>query len=729
MLERIVIRTLIITSIAAAGLAAAELPEHVRAFGGVVNSRVIGSPDPPLPYTVETVLPQFPIPRLITFRFEPGTGRMIYVDQADKAKGTRLRRYDFETNEAETLLEDDEFVYGIALHPDFANNGYIYLGTSGPRSGERADWRALVIRYTIKPDGPIDPETGFEILQWPSRGHNGTALAFGSDGMFYMTSGDGTSDSDTDLSGQRLDLLLAKVLRVDVDHPDPGKPYSIPPDNPFIDVPNARPETWAYGFRNPWRSFWDPNLDRLWVGQNGQDRLEQIYLVERGANYGWSVYEGSRVFYAERERGPTPISPPTFEHGHNESRSLTGGCVYLGDKLTDLKDAYIYGDYATGKIWAGRHDGEKVTWHREIADTRLGLADFVESPDQQLLISNYQTDDEGGLYRLIPRQPEEHDGKFPRKLSETGLFTNVAKHEVAPALIPYSVNVPEWSDGARHERYIALPADDPHIVLTGRRGWDMADGAVILQSLAMNDQWIETRMLTRRQGEWVGYTYAWNEDQTDAELVDAGGMERKVGGLTWRFESRANCMICHSRSAGYLIGVRTTQLNREHDYGTGFTANQLTVFDESGFFRKKDAAPDAPSPLRKPPEELERYIDPFDPTQDIDLRARSFLQANCAHCHVESGGGNAMMDLRDYVKAEKMMIINEAPNHGTAGLAAEAKLVTPGAPALSVLFHRVSSTGPTQMPPMSQSTPNPMAIPLLIEWIQSIQPEFSEDEE
>ena len=111
----------------------------------------------------------------------------------------------------------------------------------------------------------------------------------------------GPAISDTNLKGQGLDHLLAKVLRIDVDRPDPGRLYSVPPDNPFIGMQGARPETWAYGFRNPWRMSVDPGTGHLWVGNNGQDLWEQVYLVERGANYGWSVYEGSHIFHANRE--------------------------------------------------------------------------------------------------------------------------------------------------------------------------------------------------------------------------------------------------------------------------------------------------------------------------------------------------------------------------------------------------------------------------------------------
>ena len=348
--------------------ARAELPERLRAVKGFAGSRVIGSPDPPLPYKVENFFPDFPIQNLISFKFEPGSDgeRIIYINNPSDIKGTKLNRYDRKTKQTEVLMEADEMMYSLAFHPDFSQNRQIFLSALGPIGAERGSKRVKVVRVDLSPDKTelIDLEAGDIIIEWPCNGHTGGAMAFGSDGMFYVTTGDGTSDSDGLLSGQDLSRLYAKVLRLDIEHPDPGKFYSIPKDNPFVGQENVRPETFAYGFRNPWRVHWDKNLDRLWVGQNGQDRLEQAYLVERGANYGWSVYEGSRIFYANRKRGPTPILPPTVEHDHGESRSLTGGVViYDGKKYPDLEDAYIYGDYTTGKIWAVKHDGEKVVWN------------------------------------------------------------------------------------------------------------------------------------------------------------------------------------------------------------------------------------------------------------------------------------------------------------------------------------------------------------------------------
>ena len=149
---------------------------------------------------------------------------------------------------------------------------------------------------------------------------------------------------------------------IDVDHADPGRAYSVPKDNPFAGVAGVRPETWAYGLRNPWRMTVDEKTGHLWVGNNGQDLWETAYLIQKGANYGWSVVEGSHPFYPSRKAGPTPFSPPTVEHHHSESRSLTGGIVYYGSRHAELRGAYLYGDYSTGKVWGVRHDGTKVTW-------------------------------------------------------------------------------------------------------------------------------------------------------------------------------------------------------------------------------------------------------------------------------------------------------------------------------------------------------------------------------
>ena len=208
--------------------------------------------------------------------------------------------------------------------------------------------------------------------------------------------------------------LTAKVLRIDVDHPAAGKVYSVPKDNPFVNRKNVRPETWAYGLRNPWRMTFDRKTGRLWVGQNGQDLWEQAYVIHKGDNCGWSVNEGSHPFQPDRVRGPDPIVMPAVEHHHSVFRSLTGGVVYYGKKYPNLDGAYIYGDYSTGAIWAARNDGTKTLSDIPLADSRLQIVGFGVDPDGELLIVDHAgglhagTDAERAAPRAFPHEAERN---------------------------------------------------------------------------------------------------------------------------------------------------------------------------------------------------------------------------------------------------------------------------------------------------------------------------------
>ena len=711
---------LLVFCLSAAFLSAAELPKRLQQVGGYAGSKVKGRPEPPLPFIAEKVADQPEIQRMITFKFAPGSGDLIYVDQPPKTQGTRLMRYR-KGGEPEQLLLVDGTATGLEFHPDFEKNGFLYLGHWGPLGAKRGERTCKVTRHTLK-DGKL--ESPLIIIEWESNGHNGLGLAIGSDGMFYVTTGDGTSDSDTDLTGQDLTKLLAKVLRIDVEKPTKQRAYSVPPDNPFVGEPNIRPETFAYGFRNPWRACWDHRLKRLWVGNNGQDRLEQAYLVERGANYGWSVYEGSRIFYANRKLGPHPVSLPTVEHDHGESRSLTGGVVYTARKHKSLKNAYIYGDNTTGKIWAVLHDGENVVWNREIADTQIRITDFgVDPRTGDLLVSDYRLGNEGGLYRLVPNPTRDASGSFPRRLSETGLFSSTAKHEVVPQLLPFGVNVPEWADGAKIQRFLMMPAKEPYLRFATRRGWNLPDETIALQTLALGDTRIETRMMVKQDGEWAAYTYHWNDAQSDAELVGAKGEDIKVNGRNWHIPSRAECMICHSRAANFVLGLQTPQLNREFDYH-GTSMNQLEAMNLLGLFTKPGAKKPT-STMRQTPDQLDALAGIADESADLDQRARSFLHARCAHCHVPAGGGNAQMDLRYFVAQDKMGVFNETPYHGDLGFGTDAKIIVPGRPEKSVMLNRCSRVGPGQMPPMGSQTPDPRGVGLLAEWILASRADLS----
>jgi hypothetical protein len=465
----------------------------------------------------------------------------------------------------------------------------------------------------------------------------------------------------------------------------------VPRDNPFVGVAGARPEVWAYGLRQPWKFSVDRAPGDLWAGDVGQDLWEMVILVRRGGNYGWNVREGNHPFQPWRKAGPTLILPPVVEHSHAEARSITGGFVYRGSRLRELTGAYLYGDYDTGKVWALRydHDGGRVAWHREIADSSLRIVGFGEDAAGEL----YLVDHMGGkIHRLVPSPPAEDSSGFPRRLSETGLFPSTRDLRPAPGLVPYNVNAPLWSDGAAKERFLAIPGDGkiefdaiffPESAAgRGPHGWKFPDGTVLVKTFFLDLEKgngnpahrvrLETRLLHHRRlvgteevGDqfWAGYTYVWDDDQADATLLESpGGLDRDYtirdpgapGGTrrqTWHFPSRAECMLCHTMPAKFVLGVNTLQMNRDFDYG-GVVDNQLRAWEHAGLFTK---------PLPAPPDKLPGLADYGDVTKDLNRRARSYLHANCSHCHRAFGGGNANFQLLANLSLDEMVIIEVAP--------------------------------------------------------------------
>jgi uncharacterized repeat protein (TIGR03806 family) len=489
------------------------------------------------------------------------------------------------------------------------------------------------------------------------------------------------------------------------------------------------------------------------------------------------VVEGSHPFYPNRKPGPTPIVKPTVEHPHSEFRSLTGGIVYYGSRFPELQGVYIYGDYSTGKIWGIRHDGTRATWHKELADTRLQITGFGVDSHGEILITDHRGENKGGLHTLEATPKGLPRSTFPTKLSASGLFKSVKGHLMEPALIPYSVNAPLWSDGAYKQRFLALPGADSRIDFTISRGWNFPDQTVLVKSFALemeegspaSSRWIETRFLTNQRGEWFGYSYIWNDEQTDGTLVEAGGRDKEftirvpksadhpdgVRKQTWHYPSRTECMVCHSRAANFVLGLTELQMNKMHDYG-GVADNQLRTLEHLGVFRvnwadetkaimreeakakgmtekeinrymdqqtatRMQREPVVSSLLTLPPEKYRRLVDLYDSTQPVAARARSYLHSNCAQCHVEAGGGNAQMELEFTTDLNKARIIDVKPLHHQFDLP-DARLVAPGSPERSVLLHRMSHRQAGFMPPIATSQVDQQAVKVLHAWIKQMKP-------
>ena len=296
-------------------------------------------------------------------------------------------------------------------------------------------------------------------MEWPSGGHNGGEAIIGPDGYLYISTGDGTSGSDVNDSGQNLTDLHSVMMRLDVDHPDPGRNYSIPKDNPFVNTPGALPEIWAYGFRNPWRFSFDPENRPPWVGDVGQDLWEMIELSDKGANHGWSVMEGTHPFQPGRKRGPTPIVPPIVEHHH-----IRLPLYYRRLCLSGLEVQRTAGRLSLRRLPVRQGLGSPLRSPGEegyvASGTRVEHGEDLQlwSRARRLFLCSrlrrraYHSTRKSSSRRKMP--------PFPRKLSETGLFTSVREHKVAPGVMPYSINAPFWSDGAHKERFFALPGNN-----------------------------------------------------------------------------------------------------------------------------------------------------------------------------------------------------------------------------------------------------------------------------
>ena len=290
----------------------------------------------------------------------------------------------------------EEGLLGMALDPADERRLYLYYSAADPR-------RSVVSRFTISPDhAGVDADSELVILEveQPYANHNGGQLAFGPDGYLYIGLGDGGAAGDPLGNGQDVSTLLGSILRIDVSQATRERPYTIPADNPFVDAPEAggRGEIWAYGLRNPWRFSFDRKTGALWAGDVGQNRWEEIDLIERGGNYGWNVLEGSRCFAGGDGCEQEGMTPPVWEYPlSGEPCSVIGGYVYRGFAIPWLRGSYVYGDFCSGKVFGLRYEDGKVTEHAQLADTRLRIVSFAEDNDGEL----YLLSQKSGIYRLI----------------------------------------------------------------------------------------------------------------------------------------------------------------------------------------------------------------------------------------------------------------------------------------------------------------------------------------
>jgi glucose/arabinose dehydrogenase len=338
-----------------------------------------------------------PLRPMIITHANDGSGRifvatqrgMIHIIDKNSPKKTKLF-LDIRDQVAPWKKNNEEGLLGFAFHPNFKENGQFFVYYSAEGSPRKSH----VSRFQVSADDPnkADPksETVVMAIDQPYGNHNGGSIAFGPDGYLYIGLGDGGSGNDPLGNGQNLETLLGSILRIDVDHTSNGKNYAIPADNPFVNRAKAQPEIYAYGLRNVWRLGFDPKTGTLYAGEVGQDLWEEINIIKKGGNYGWSVREGTRNFGNRPETAKeTPIDP-IWEYDHGVGRSITGGVVYRGKRLPELEGMYVYADFVSGKIWVLKYDEESGKVVRNLQISAGGIP-----------VMSFGTDEDGELYYTV----------------------------------------------------------------------------------------------------------------------------------------------------------------------------------------------------------------------------------------------------------------------------------------------------------------------------------------
>ncbi len=618
----------------------------------------------------------------------------------------------------------------IAFHPQFGKNRKLYVNYTSV-----GKFSTVISEFTTLQDdaeliNPASEKVLLTIVQ-PYSNHNGGQILFDQTGMLLIGMGDGGSANDPLGAGQDPKNLLGKVLRIDVDHQDPGKAYAVPKDNPFVASPGFAPEIWAMGMRNPWRMSMDRLTGQVWAADVGQNKWEEVDIIEKGKNYGWNTMEGKHCFNPAVNCNQTGLTLPVAEWPHGEANSITGGYVYRGSQNKGLFGSYVTADYATGKFWSVSPQGGEYQV-KTLLDTSYAPVSFGEDRDGELYVVQLYPMAFWKVVELAVVPPA--GAKLPQKLSETGCFELTPQLKAAPGVVPYDLNAPLWSDGAFKQRWLVLPAGAT--VTTSSAGpisvptdplqtWNFPKGTLLIKHFALGDakKPVETRFLRREAVGWSAYTYRWNSAGTDAELLLGGGQFSyaitkggKAETQVWGVPSMGQCFACHKgpTQQDQALGPQTAQLNRSSPALGG--ANQLELWAKMGML---SGAPAGKDTMALPDLAL---VDQGNGLQgDFEKPARAYLHANCSHCHRPGGGAPTSLDLRFDVALAKMNACGLPVQNGEVGVPG-AQVIAPGAPDKSALMLRMAAGAGTAwlMPPVGVNLPHAAGYLLIKNWIAGL---------
>jgi uncharacterized repeat protein (TIGR03806 family) len=681
-----------------------------------------------------------------------------------------------------TINYSEAGAISIALHPEFGNPDF-------------PSKQLAFIFYRYKPDPEVHDHPGYNRLskfRWDenaqqfdesseeiliqqydrSAWHNGGGLFF-HEGLLYLALGDEGEPDHRPESNQTLERgLFSGLLRIDVDNdptrshpirrqpianaaPPEGWPqetytqgYMIPNDNPWLSEDgNLLEEFYAIGIRSPYSTHFDPVKNTIWLSDVGSSKREEINQVEKGDNLQWNFLEGEDWAGGRPEEIIGNEKVPLFHYGNDLGNCIIGAGVYRGSEFIYLNGRYLFADYVRDNIMALRMNVNSEP------EAEVLLTDFGPEPvdvPQFSSISGMHYLSSGEILITTIAWPFREGGRIlhlrqreaipdpPAKLSELGVFTNMATLEVAEGIIPYQVNAPLWSDRAIKRRWMAIPNDgefnqaSEQIKFSEEEDWKFPEGTVFIKHFDLPTSQtnpaervkLETRFfIMAKNNTAYGLTYKWNEDQTEAflqldnssETYDIYDEGLAVANQKWDFPSRDQCMSCHNSNANFVLGVKTHQLNSEMFYPSlGVSQNQLQYLSDHNIIDHND-------------NEWSDYPRAYDLNDfvSLDLKIRSYLDANCSSCHRLGGISGVTMDLRFHTPLESKNII-ELPTLSQTS-SHDYLIVEPGNHALSELWIRDQSRGDDQMPPLGTNMVDQEYVDALAEWIDGMGEEEAAD--
>jgi mono/diheme cytochrome c family protein len=603
--------------------------------------------------------------------------------------------------------------------------------------------------------------------------HNGSDVHFGPDGYLYMSMGDEGDWYNQRQNAQRIDRdFYSGLLRLDVDRkpanvePNPHSAiatngsglafYKIPINNPYVhtnlggtwngiyfgqtitNLGAVRGEFFATGLRHVWRFWIDPLNGEVWAGDVGQNMYEEVNIVTNGGNYGWAYYEGTtiaRTLYPNEVNLPTNPPPglafPLYTYSHSAQEgdpelrgfAVIGGLIYRGSRLSEINGAYIFGDFPVGgasTIWALRRTNSSVVVQRLASDQ--GVAAFgVDPSNGDILIAAYG---QNKVKRLV--RGDVSLGNFPQKLSDTGVFADLATLAPNPGIVSYDPTIAFWSDYALKRRWFTIPDLTNTVTFTRDTNWTLPSGMKWIKHFDLEldrgnpnspKRRLETRILVKTDSGNYGVSYKWNDAQDEAFLVDDDGDTFFVtitnGTPTnqlWEIPSRGGCLACHSAVGGHALTFHTREMNHLANLN-GIVGSQIDVLSQAGYF--SGPVPSAHT--------LPVYAKAGDTNASLEFRVRSYLAINCVQCHQPGGVAPSSWDARPYLTLEQTHLINSTLQDDGGNPAN--KVVVPGDLAHSVLWQRLHGTNSFgRMPPLATHQLDQTAIQLVASWINTELP-------